>query len=332
MAKQKSMSYTNTTRPSGEKKSAVKPAASRAVQPAPAAAPVVPVTLPPTRRLVFGAFLFVVVLWAYWPPLVEMVRKWISDPQYSHAYFVPLFSAVLVWLRRKELAECDEPAPLLGLSVVLLGAAVRVFGTVIYMDWLEAISLLPLLTGLVLIRWGWGGLWLTWGPIAFLAFMVPLPYRVETAMSQPLQKLATKSSTFALQLLGFPAFAEGNVIVLHDERIGIIEACNGLGMLILFFALAVGLAMVIDRPLMDRLLIALSAVPIAVVSNTIRITFTSILYDTVGRDYGEMLGHNQGWIMMPLALGMLWVELKLLAWVLPLESEETISPLALVGK
>src|SRR5262249_43265841 len=164
-----------------------------------------------------------------------MVRKWVHDPQYSHAYFVPAFALFLFWQRRKDLAECEEGAPRSGLALVLLGAAMRVGGTAIYMDWLEAISLLPVLAGAVLLAWGWPGLGYTWYAIAFLFFMVPLPYSAETALSQPMQRMATKSSTFLLQMLGFPAFAEGNIIVINEARVGIIEACNGLGMLILFF-------------------------------------------------------------------------------------------------
>jgi exosortase len=285
-----------------------------------------------TRTVLFWAVLFAALVWAYWPPIVEMVGKWLNDPQYSHAYFVPAFSLVLVWMRRKELAECRESAPLAGLGLVLLGLAVRVAGTAIYLDWLETISLLPVLAGAVLVVWGWEGLAKTWYAVAFLFFMVPLPYSVEMALSHPMQRLATRSSTFLLQMLGFPAFAEGNVIVLGESRIGIVEACNGLGMLILFFALAVGVALVIRRPLIDRAIIVLSAAPIAVLSNTLRITITSIIHDKMGHYYGEMLGHNQGWVMMPMALAMLWLELKVLDWVLIDDREETLSPLEMFSQ
>lgn len=284
-----------------------------------------------TRTALFWVMLFAALAWSYWLPLGEMVRKWVHDPQYSHAYFVPLFSLVLVWMRRGELARCERGAPLAGLALILLGVAVRVAGTAIYMDWLEAVSLVPVLAGAVLVAWGWAGLAKTWYAVGFLVFMVPLPYSVEMAMSQPMQRMATRSSTFLLQMMGFPAFAEGNIIVLNEARIGIVEACNGLGMLILFFALAVGMAILIKRPLLDKAIVILSAAPIAVLSNTLRITLTSIIHDKMGHDYGEMLGHNQGWVMMPMALAMLWVVVKLIDWVLPEETDETESPLEIAS-
>src|SRR5205085_1328219 len=110
--------------------------------------------------------------------------------------------------------------------------------------------------------------------------------------------------------LGRPAFAEGNVIVVNDASIGVVEACNGLGMLLLFFALATGVAILIRRPALDRALIIASAIPIAVAANVIRITVTGILYEVAGQRWADLVFHDlAGWLMMPLALGMLGVEL-----------------------
>src|SRR5262249_29151048 len=149
------------------------------------------------------------------------------------------------------------------------------------------------------------------------AFMIPLPHRLETGLSQPLQSLATHASTYALQTMGFPAFSEGNVILLNDSRIGVVEACNGLGMMLLFFALATGMALVVERPWPDRVVILISAAPVAVLSNVIRITGTSVLYEAAGQRWGDLVFHDlAGWLMMPMALGMLWLELKVLSWLL----------------
>src|SRR5262249_25315221 len=160
-----------------------------------------------------------------------------------------------------------------------------------------------LLWGAALLLGGWAALRWSWLATAFLIFMIPLPYRVETGLSQPLQRLATVASTYALQTLGMPAFAEGNVIVVNQSGIGIVEACNGLGMLVLFFALATGMAIVVRRPALDKAVILLSAAPVAVLANVIRITLTSVLYETAGQKWGDLVFHDlAGWLMMPLAL------------------------------
>ena len=57
--------------------------------------------------------------------------------------------------------------------------------------------------------------------------MIPLPWVLENALGPPLQLIATSASTYFLQILGFMAFAQGNVIHLDDARIGVAEACSG---------------------------------------------------------------------------------------------------------
>jgi exosortase/archaeosortase family protein len=121
-----------------------------------------------------------------------------------------------------------------------------------------------------------------------------------------------------LQLLGFAAFSEGNIITIgEDVRIGVVEACNGLSMLMIFFALCTAVALFLRRPLADRIAIVLSAIPIALVANLTRIIVTAVLHKTVGGHLANLVFHDlAGWLMMPLALGVLWLELRLMSWVL----------------
>jgi exosortase len=144
-------------------------------------------------------------------------------------------------------------------------------------------------------------------------FMIPMPYTFEVMMADPLQRLATVTTTFALQTLGLPAIADGNVILLNEVRIGIVEACSGLRMMVIFFALSTAVALVIRRPMWERILVAVSAVPIALVVNVMRITVTGVLHETVGSEIADAVFHDlAGWLMMPLALLVLGLELAIL--------------------
>src|SRR5690349_20010659 len=120
-------------------------------------------------------------------------------------------------------------------------------------------------------------------------------------MSHKLQRVATISSTWLLQLIGLPAVSEGNVILLPIGRIGVGEACSGLRMLLVFFTITVLAAFLIRRPLWERLVVALSAVAIAMSSNVIRITATAVLYEYCGESLALTVYHDMaGWLMMPL--------------------------------
>ncbi len=194
-----------------------------------------------------------------------------------------------------------------------LGIAVRLGGTFYHFLWFDAVSLLLCLAGLALAVggravWRWA-----WPSIAFLMFMIPLPHTLAVAMTNPLQRVATVASTFMLQTFGLPAVADGNVIHLNDVELGIVEACSGLRMLVVFFALSTAVALVVQRPLWERLVLVLSAVPIALLANTVRITATGILHETAGRAVADVVFHDlAGWLMMPLALAFMWGELKIM--------------------
>jgi exosortase len=257
------------------------------------------------------AVLLAGLLWAYAPELRGMAERWSNDPQYSHGYLVPAFAAVLLWLRRGLLA--GGRGSWWGLALLAAGLPLRLAGTIGYLGWLEGASLLPCLLGVPVLFGGRRGLVWAWPAVLFLLFMVPLPYRVQTALAHPLQHAATLASTYALQTLGLPAVSEGNVIVLNEVKIGIVEACSGLTMLDTFFALATALALVIRRPWTDRVGIVLSAVPIALAVNVARITVTAVLHEKVGDGAARAVFHDwAGWLMMPLALGLLWLVLAAL--------------------
>jgi exosortase/archaeosortase family protein len=103
-----------------------------------------------------------------------------------------------------------------------------------------------------------------------------------------------------------------------------VEACSGLSMLMIFFALSTAVALLIRRPWPERALLVASALPIAILSNIIRITVTGVLHKTAGSEVADLVFHDlAGWLMMPLALGMLWTELRLLNWVFPLRIPRT---------
>jgi Transmembrane exosortase (Exosortase_EpsH) len=86
-----------------------------------------------------------------------------------------------------------------------LGAMVQLVGGYYRVESIEGLALLPALAGMALLLGGWRSLQWAWPAIAFLAFMVPLPWRVENALGPPLQFLATTASTYLLQTLGFMA-------------------------------------------------------------------------------------------------------------------------------
>jgi exosortase len=282
------------------------------------------------KALAFPLLLGCCLLWGSWPVLAAMVNRWSTDPRYAHGYLVPAFAVALLWMRRARVQGVNPRPTAWGLAAIGLGAGFQLVGGYYRLGWIEGLALLPYFSGICLLIGGLRYMAWAWPSIGFLAFMVPLPWRAETFLGPPLQSLATAASTYTLQTLGLMAFAEGNVIQLNEARIGIVEASSGLSMLITFIALSTALALVVTRPLVDKIVLVASSIPVALAANVARIVMTGALHEIVGGHAASTFYHDlAGWIMIPLALVLYWIEITLLSRILIETNHEAPSALDL---
>ena len=249
--------------------------------------------------------------WAYLPMLRVFFDKWVNDPQYSHGFLVPFFSAYLLW--KSEARVAYTPRLWLGGGLLILVLAMRAAAGSLLFHQLDAASFLLGLFAIVLIAGGMPLLKRTGPAIVFLVFLVPLPYELERNVGQPLKTAATVSSTYLLQTLGQPAIRDGNLILIDEVKLGVVDACSGLKMMVTFAAFSVGAVLLMLRSRFEKLMVLLGIIPIAIVSNVLRITCTGLAYVwVVDKGTLEVLHDLFGWLMMPVGLALLALEL----WVL----------------
>jgi exosortase len=223
-----------------------------------------------------------------------------------------------------------------GLAFFAVWAVMR--SAAIYFNFgsLPEMSMIPFLAGTALFVGGWQGLLWAWPAIIFLFFMIPLPGAVQGLASEQLQAGATKLSTYVIQTLGIAAISQGNVIQLAERPLEVARACSGLRMMMLFFALCIGAAFIVKRPLWERLVMIASAAPIAVASNVARIVLTAVIYefatlwpDLIDLDTAAELIHEwAGYMMMPIGLLLLLGEMTLLSKLMiePVDHALVVSP------
>jgi exosortase len=315
---------------------------------------------------------------AYWNMLTFTSSFW-DNALYSHGWIVPVFAAVLFWmrsgkkfdleskeirislgvlvgsvslfvlagkampswlvmlvvllliglffynLRNVKLYQTSQAEHWVGIAILVVSLVLRLGASYIDMNPIDRLSFIGALLGICIMAGGmqmirWAG-----PPLAFLAFMFPLPSRLESAILLNLQKVAAIASTWTLQLIGVPALRDGNRIMIDQIPLEVADACSGLRMGTIFGAMAVAMAMMIARPWWDRLTVLLSALPIALATNIIRITITSLIYMIFPENetIHFMVHEWAGLAMMPIALGFLWLELQLLTRItIPIESDE----------
>ena len=253
------------------------------------------------------AILGAAIVYALWPTLAWAEQAWRIEPDYSHGYLVLPLACILLWLRIDTFPGLRQKCEPAGLLLVALSITMRIAGRLLYMDFLDGYSLLPLIAGLVWFLCGLPALKWSAPAIAFLILLVPLPYRFETGLSWELQGVATSLSTGFLRVLGFSAISEGHTIWLGGDRLMVADACSGMRIFVGMIALATFWAATVKRCWLDRFILLGSAIPLALFVNAARITATGILYGWFPSDNARVIIHDwSGFLMIPLAAAMLW--------------------------
>ncbi len=279
-------------------------------------------SLPRPSVLIGWLVLIGIFFWSYSEVIVRLVEWW-CRPDYGHGFFVPVFAIVLLWVRREMIDPLPKRGSWWAMAFFAFWALMRLISAGLDMKRTDEWSIILFVAGVAVFLGGWRALRWAWPSIVFLIFMVPLPGAVQGRLSFQLQTIATKASAYVIQTLGIPAVIggpEGHVLQLPATELGVAEACSGIRMLMLFFAICVGAAFLLRCPLWKKAVVVASAVPIAVFSNVCRITVTAILYEAarrwpehVSEKAAKWFFHDAaGWLMMPLALVLLLGLWKLL--------------------
>ncbi|MCU0703050.1 MAG: exosortase/archaeosortase family protein [Fimbriiglobus sp.] len=156
--------------------------------------------------------------------------------------------------------------------------------------------------------------------LGMLLLALPLPNVVENEVSWQLRKVATASAVGVFRVMGLPTRWEPPMkLDVGTAKLDVQAPCSGLSMLLAFVALTAAIVLLCPpsrRPI-DRWVVFLSSVPIAVFCNIARIVVSGLVLLAGWKEAFDFIVHDfAGWAMMPLALGLVWAEFKLIDWLL----------------
>jgi exosortase len=250
-----------------------------------------------------GLLLTAALILLYAPTLKLLVWQWYNDADYSHGFLVPILSAYLIWARRDKLRSIPRNPSIWGMVVVLFSIGVMYLGSLGAENSLARLSFIGVICGLIIYFVGSKALRAMAFPIAFLLFAIPMPTVVYNEIVFPLQFIASKFATGTLEMLNlFPIMREGNVLILPGMRLEVVEACSGIRSLMSLLALAAGYGYVVERSVAVRWFMVLAMVPLAIVSNGLRIMITAIMAHYIGPKAAEGFMHEfSGWVIFVVA-------------------------------
>jgi len=222
-------------------------------------------TQPATNVMAIVALLLLGIL--AWPVWEWLWREWLGNQYYSHGMLIPIVSLFLAF-RRFQLDKALSQLTLNGNAAGLILLAVSLLGFVISLNnrtfFMASFAMIGIVAGLIWVLGGSQILYKMRFPVSYLALTLPLA--IFTGVC---------SGGF-VQFLGLDVEIIGNAVKLPNADLVIGAQCSGVNSLITLIALTALAAYLVTGPIWGRLLLILSAIPIAMLGNILRVA--SLMY------------------------------------------------------
>jgi exosortase D (VPLPA-CTERM-specific) len=251
---------------------------------------------------------------AFRAAIVDLVRIWDTQAEYSFGYLIPFISLFLIWQRKDRLERVAFAGSWVGFGLVLLSLIVMVIGNISTLGTVSQYALLLAIVGLALSYTGAQAFRVILVPLVVLAFMVPLPNYLLRELSQLLQLVSSQIGVGVIRLFGISVYLEGNVIDLGAMKLQVVEACSGLRYLFPLMTLGFIAAYFYQEKFWKRAVVFLSTIPVTVLMNSFRIGLIGITVEYWGKSMAEGFLHDfEGWIIFMACTAVILVEMWLLS-------------------
>jgi exosortase len=232
------------------------------------------------------------VLVLYGRVIGSMALQWWSDPNYGHGFLVPVFAAYILWRERSRRREVPIRTSNWGLPIMISAIGLLILGILGSEHFTSRISMLILISGIIVFLVGWQALRSIAFPIGYLIFMIPLPAIIYYQLTFPLQLLASRLGANGLVALGVPTVREGNLLILPNVTLEVVEACSGVRSLLSLLAAVVGYVYLAEPSTWRRCVLVALTVPIVILSNGLRLVATGVLSFFFGPGVDSGLAHT----------------------------------------
>jgi len=234
----------------------------------------------------------------YYHVMIKLVMDWSSNDNYSHGVLIPLIAGFLIWHQKKTLSEIKLYPSNAGLLILGSGLLLLAVGNIGAELFTIRLSMIPVLLGLTIYLGGWGLGKLLLLPVGYLIFMIPIPAILWNKIAFPLKLFATKFSVSAIQWLGIAVYREGNIIHLANTTLQVVDACSGLRSLTSLLALSGFIALLARYSSKRKIVLFLSAIPVAILVNIIRLVITAVLAEHYDQRVAEGFLHDFSGILV----------------------------------
>lgn len=294
--------------------------------------PQIKMSVPLPRNIWKPVALAAALCFVYWTMLGKLGYDWWTDQNYSHGLLIPLIIGYILWTEHERLSKAvQRPSALWGgvaIAFALLSLWAGTAGAELYV---QRMSLVLMLAGIVVYFWGFGLLKLLLVPLGLLILAIPIPAIIFNKIAFPLQLFASRCAVWAMRLFDIPVLRQGNVIELkplnaiETKKLEVVEACSGIRSLMTLVTLAVIFAYFTHPQRNDKsdggvqsnghqssgvfsalrhypfwrsTILVASAIPIAILTNALRVSGTGLLAHYYGTEVADGFFHSfSGWVV-----------------------------------
>jgi exosortase len=270
------------------------------------------------QQLTAVGLVLAALLTVYWSVIAGLIQAWSTDDNYSHGFFIVPLALYFAWERRRAIAAAPVRPSLVGAIVVAGSLFLLVAGLLGAELFLSRVSIIGAIAGTTLFLFGWPMLRILSFPLAFMLLMIPLPAIIFNKIAFPLQLLASNVGEYTISSMDIPILREGNVLILANATLEVAEACSGIRSLVSLFTLGLVFGYFVDRRPWVRAVIALSAIPVAILANGLRVASAGVAAHNYGTAGVEGLFHEfSGWVVFVIAFLMMFAIQRVLQRFLP---------------
>lgn len=251
--------------------------------------------------------------------LDALLEAW-QLPEYSHGPLIPILSGLLFLRQLKEFPA--DPGPKsnrwVGVLVILAAICLGGLGRLAGINDIVAYATIIWVGGILLVSFGWSTGKHFWPPVLHLVYMLPLPGVLYYKMSAWLQLISSEMGVWFLKLLTVPVFLEGNIIDLGVYKLHVAEACSGLRYLFPILSFSYIFAVLYKGPMWHKAVLLISAAPITVLMNSVRIAVAGYIVNNYGIDWVEGFSHFfEGWVIFVACILILFLLARIMLFFQP---------------
>lgn len=234
----------------------------------------------------------------YHQVIYNMALDWTMDDNYSHGFLIPLISGYLIWCKKDTLSKISITPSNLGLILLTGSLAFFIITNLGAELFTMRFSMIMVILSCSVFLAGWKFTGVLFLPVVYLIFMIPLPAIIWNEMAFPLKLFATKIAVSVINFLSIPVYREGNIIHLANTTLEVVDACSGLRSLTSLLALSAAFALISEHSNIKKFILFLSAIPIAIFVNIVRLSGTAVMARHFGAQVAQGFLHEVSGILI----------------------------------